>query len=151
MGKKINYSKIEIKCKSALLEAGRISIKLKKNLSVKYKSENQPVTNADLEINNFLKEFLKKITPNYGWLSEESIDDKSRLDCENFWCLDPIDGTRSYIYNKPEYTISLALIKKKLQFWDLFIIHVQKNFFFPKKIMDLFATKKKLTLIIKEN
>ena len=109
----MNYSKIESACKSALVEAGNISIKLKNNIKVKYKSQNQPVTNADLEINSFLEKILKKITPNYGWLSEESIDDKSRLNCENFWCLDPIDGTRSYIYDKPEYTISLALIKKK--------------------------------------
>ena len=37
----------------ALIEAGKISIKLKKNLKISYKSKNQPVTNADLEINTF--------------------------------------------------------------------------------------------------
>ena len=146
MGKKINYSKIEIKCKSALVEAGRISIKLKKNLSVKYKSENQPVTNADIEVNNFLKEFLKKITPNYGWLSEESIDDKSRLDCENFWCLDPIDGTRSYIYNKPEYTISLALIKKKTPVLGFIYNPCTEEFFFSKKNNGSFCNEKEINV-----
>ena len=57
-----------------------------------------------------MNSFFKKKTPNFGWLSEESLDDKSRFESDFFWCLDPIDGTRSYILGKPEYTISLALI-----------------------------------------
>ena len=85
-------------------------IRTTKKIKVQYKSKNQPVTNADIEINNFLFDFFKKKTPNFGWLSEESLDDKSRFECDFFWCLDPIDGTRSYISGKPEYTISLALI-----------------------------------------
>ena len=79
MEKNINYQEIETQCKSAIIKAGKISKELKKNLKVHYKSENQPVTNADLEINNFLKNILTKICPNYGWLSEESVDDESRL------------------------------------------------------------------------
>jgi len=98
-------------CKFAIIEAGKIALNLQKKIKVKYKSKNQPVTNADIEINNFLLNFFKKKTPNFGWLSEESVDDRSRFDSDFFWCLDPIDGTRSYILGKPEYTISLALIK----------------------------------------
>ena len=75
--KEINYSEIERKCKFALIEAGKISKKLKKDIKVSYKSKNQRY-NADLEINNFLK-FFATINSDYGWLSEESIDDKSRL------------------------------------------------------------------------
>ena len=37
--------------------------------AIKYKSENQPVTNADIEINEFLKKYFKELTPQYGWLS----------------------------------------------------------------------------------
>ena len=99
-----------------------------------------------MEINTFLKNFLKKISPNYGWLSEESIDDKSRLKFENFWCLDPIDGTRSYIFNKPEYTISLALIHKRFPILGLFTIPLLRNSFSQKKTMVLFVTKKELML-----
>ena len=60
MKEKFSYSEIEIKCKDALIEAGKISIKLKKNLKISYKSENQPVTNADLEIKYFFKKFFKE-------------------------------------------------------------------------------------------
>ena len=88
---------------------------LKNNITVKYKSENQPVTDVDIKIDDFLKSFFKKTTPNYGWISEETIDDGSRLSSDYFWCVDPIDGTRSYINKKPEYTISIALLKKNEQ------------------------------------
>ena len=85
---------MKLNAKMHLLKLVNFNKIKKKILKISYKSENQPVTNADLEINTFLKNFLKKISPNYGWLSEESIDDKSRLKFENFWCLDPIDGTK---------------------------------------------------------
>ena len=151
MTKENIYSEIESKCKLALIEAGETSIELKKNLKVNYKSQNQPVTNADLKINTFLKNFLKKITPNFGWLSEESKDDMSRLKCENFWCLDPIDGTRSYIHDKPEYTISLALINKKVPILGFIYNPTTKEFFFfKKKFWFFFVTKKKLSLTKKK-
>ena len=133
MEKNINYQEIETQCKSAIIKAGKISKELKKNLKVHYKSENQPVTNADLEINNFLKNILTEICPNYGWFSEESVDDESRLKKNIFWCLDPIDGTRSYIYNKPEYTISLALINKKTPILGFIYNPCTEEFFFSKK------------------
>ena len=90
MTKENIYSEIESKCKLALIEAGETSIELKKILKLITNLKNQPVTNADLKINTFLKKLSKKITPNFGWLSEESKDDMSRLKCENFWCLDQL-------------------------------------------------------------
>ena len=103
---------IENISKNAILKAGTIAQEYKNKISVRYKSKSQPVTQADLAIDNFLKSFFKEKTPDFGWVSEESNDNKSRFSSEFFWCLDPIDGTRSYISGKPEYTISLALIKR---------------------------------------
>lgn len=103
-----NYNK---KFEDIIYEAGKIAIDLSSEKSgYWYKSANQPVTSADLAINSFLKNYFKKITPEFGWLSEESDDDRSRFTKKTFWCVDPIDGTRSYINNKPEFVISLALI-----------------------------------------
>ena len=97
-------------CREAIHKAGNIAQSLKNKIKIKYKSENQPVTNADIEINKYLFDFFKKETPKFGWLSEESTDDLSRLNNNFFWCLDPIDGTRSFISGKPEY-ISPSKIK----------------------------------------
>ena len=131
-------------CKFAIIEAGKIALNLQKKVKVKYKSENQPVTNADIEINNFLLDFLKQKTPNFGWLSEESIDDKSRFDSDFFWCLDPIDGTRSYILGKPEYTISLALIKNFKPIFGIVYNPSTKEYFQAEENKGAFCNKTKI-------
>ena len=141
--KKNIYSSLDILCKEAIIKAGKIAINLQKKLKIKYKSENQPVTNADIEINEFLKEYLKKITPQYGWLSEESIDDSSRKKLDSFWCLDPIDGTRSYIYGKPEFTISLALITNNRPVLGFVYNPITEEFFFAKYKKGSFCNEKK--------
>ena len=131
-------------CKFAIIEAGKIALNLQKKIKVKYKSENQPVTNADIEINNFLLEFLKQKTPNFGWLSEESVDDRSRFDSDFFWCLDPIDGTRSYILGKPEYTISLALIKNFKPIFGIVYNPSTKEYFHAEENKGAFCNKTKI-------
>jgi myo-inositol-1(or 4)-monophosphatase len=44
-----------------------------------------------------------------GWLSEESPDDRSRLERHRVWIVDPIDGTREFITGVPHWTISIGL------------------------------------------
>ena len=131
-------------CKFAIIEAGKIALNLQKKVKVKYKSENQPVTNADIEINNFLLDFFKQKTPNFGWLSEESIDDRSRFDSDFFWCLDPIDGTRSYILGKPEYTISLALIKNFKPIFGIVYNPSTKEYFHAEENKGAFCNETKI-------
>ena len=135
----------EISCK-ALNEASKIATKLKNSIQVTYKSESQPVTNADREIDNYLKSYFKTHTPNFGWLSEESYDDKSRLNRDFFWCLDPIDGTRSYINKKPEYTISLALIEKSQPVIGHILNPETKEYFYAEKNNGAFCNEKKITV-----
>jgi myo-inositol-1(or 4)-monophosphatase len=73
------------------------------------KADNTPVSDADLEVNRMLHASLKGPRPDYGWLSEESIDDPSRLDAARVWIVDPIDGTRAFLAGTPEWTIAVAL------------------------------------------
>ncbi|MAZ46835.1 MAG: hypothetical protein CMM98_04590 [Rickettsiales bacterium] len=131
-------------CKVAIIEAGKIALELQKKIEVKYKAKNQPVTNADIEINNFLLDFLKKKTPTFGWLSEESLDDRSRFESDFFWCLDPIDGTRSYIIGKPEYTISLALIKKFKPIFGIVYNPITKEYFHAQENKGAFCNNIKI-------
>ena len=62
----------------AISKAGKIALSFEKEkIHFWNKSVGQPVTHADIEINLFLKKFFEKHTPEFGWLSEESEDDKS--------------------------------------------------------------------------
>jgi len=128
----------------ALFEAGEIAKSLKKQISVHYKSKYQPVTNADIEIDNYLRSFFKIKTPDFGWVSEETTDDFSRLKSDYFWCLDPIDGTRSYISGKPEYAISLALIHENRPILGYIYNPETKELFSAKEADGAFCNKEKI-------
>lgn len=136
----------------AIKHAGIIALDYeKKELKHWYKSKSQPVTDADIKINNYLKDFFQKLTPNFGWLSEESIDDASRLEKKNFWCLDPIDGTRSFIARKPEYTISLALVEKSQPVFGVIYNPRTEEMFSAEKTKGAYCNEKKLKVNNKEN
>ena len=75
------------------------------------KSENHPVTEVDIAVNNFLGATLQTARPDYGWLSEETQDDASRHKAKRSFIIDPIDGTRAFMDGKPHFTICLAVIE----------------------------------------
>jgi myo-inositol-1(or 4)-monophosphatase len=68
-----------------------------------------PVTAADEAADRVLREILPQ--GGEGWLSEESVDDLIRLECDRVWVVDPIDGTREFIEGIPEWCISIGLVE----------------------------------------
>lgn len=97
---------------TAITQAGAIAMRFfRSQLKVWYKGPNDPVSEADIAINDYLKTQLLGQRPSYGWLSEESHDDGSRLSCHRIWIIDPIDGTRAFLQGIPEFTISVALVE----------------------------------------
>jgi myo-inositol-1(or 4)-monophosphatase len=78
------------------------------------KGKGDPVTEADLAIDKFLREAFAAARPAYGWLSEESEDDRKRLTTEFTFVVDPIDGTVAFLKNRPHFTISVALVRDGL-------------------------------------
>ncbi len=74
------------------------------------KRPGDPVSAADLAVNNFLKRELGLLLPVAGWLSEETVDAPQRLEGELIWLVDPIDGTRDFIRGRPGWAISVALV-----------------------------------------
>jgi myo-inositol-1(or 4)-monophosphatase len=77
-----------------------------------YKGPGQVVTEADLAVDVLLHDMLRAARPDYGWLSEERIDDRSRAHCRRVWMVDPIDGTRAFAEGVPQFAISIALVER---------------------------------------
>ena len=75
------------------------------------KSKNNPVTDADIAVNDHLERVLKTARPDYGWLSEETQDDASRHSCPRTFVVDPIDGTRAFIDRRPGFAVCVAVIE----------------------------------------
>ena len=93
------------------LNAGKLSLELRdKGLTKKIKSDNTPVSNGDLEVNEIITKKIFELTPDIPIISEETSDNKSIIDLRNFWLIDPIDGTYDYINNLDEFTINAGLI-----------------------------------------
>jgi myo-inositol-1(or 4)-monophosphatase len=93
-------------------EAGALGLALsKKGVKHWQKPDGSTVTEADLEIDAFLKLHLHGAQPDYGWLSEESVDSDARLACKRLWIVDPIDGTNSFVNGTDGWCIGVALIE----------------------------------------
>jgi len=75
------------------------------------KDNASPVSEADIIVDRFLAANLLRARPNYGWLSEETADNPSRLDCERVFVVDPIDGTRAFLRGEDCWTVSLAVVE----------------------------------------
>jgi len=75
------------------------------------KTSGGPVTEADLAVNRLCAETLKKARPEYGWLSEETLDDPSARQKSRVWVVDPIDGTRAYMDGDPHWCVGLAIVE----------------------------------------
>jgi len=74
------------------------------------KNETSPVSEADLAVDALLRERLPAIHQ-AGWLSEETEDDPARLNEDEVWVVDPIDGTRAYLAGSPDWAVSAALVR----------------------------------------
>jgi myo-inositol-1(or 4)-monophosphatase len=96
---------------SAVRQAGEVILAVQRaGISIHRKMNNEILTQADLQANDVLKNALLGAFPDDGWLSEESVDDPSRLLCNRVWIVDPIDGTKEFVSGIPEYAISVALV-----------------------------------------
>ena len=95
-------------------QAGEIIMDFrKKSPDYLIKDDNTPLTQADKASHEFLLNELTKLTPNTPILSEESshIPFSIRESWEEYWLIDPLDGTRDFIDGSPDFCISIALIK----------------------------------------
>ena len=75
------------------------------------KDNASPVSEADILVDRYLASSLLHARPDYGWLSEETADNPSRLDCERVFVVDPIDGTRGFLRGEDSWTVSLAVVE----------------------------------------
>ena len=95
---------------SAATKAGALILNyFESEYEIHEKGFNNPVTTADYVADQSIKETLMKNRPDYGWLSEETVDSLERLKKRKVWIVDPLDGTKSFIKNRSGFAINIAL------------------------------------------
>ncbi|MEM7652396.1 MAG: histidinol-phosphatase [Pseudomonadota bacterium] len=80
-------------------------------VSADRKSDASPVTRADREIEQLLRETIRSQFPDHGIQGEEYGIENG--DAEYLWVLDPIDGTKSFTIGKPTFGTLIALLRSK--------------------------------------
>jgi len=110
-------SRDDIKTEVALLrdaarEAGRIAMRyFGQAPEVWLKDGSSPVSEADLAVDRFLKDALLSARPDYGWISEETVDERAKAARQRYFVIDPIDGTRAYIGGQKQWCVSVAIVE----------------------------------------
>lgn len=115
-------------------DAGALALKMSRTeLTTWIKGASSPVSEADIAANDLIASRLRAATPDYGWLSEESVDDTARLGKTLTWIVDPIDGTRAYLARRPDWCVSVALVENGSPVLACVFAPATDEFFFAAK------------------
>jgi myo-inositol-1(or 4)-monophosphatase len=120
--------------KDTVREAGALALSLfRTELKNWTKGASSPVSEADIAVNDLIQQQLRSARPDYGWLSEESADDETRLGKKLVWIVDPIDGTRGYLAGREDWCVSVALVENAAPLLAAVFVPASDEFFFAAR------------------
>ena len=79
------------------------------NLRVETKADRTPVTQADVDCENAIRDVILAAFPEHGFYGEEG--GMVREDAESLWLVDPIDGTKGFVRDYPFFSTQIALMR----------------------------------------
>ena len=105
------------------------------NHILKNDDKDNPVTLADLKVNEIIIQNIDQKYKNIPWeiLSEENVklsDGNYNSECDWIWILDPLDGTKDFIQGSGNYAMHLALNYKKKPFLGIVLIPEKDELWF---------------------
>jgi len=109
----------------------------KKKVTKKYKSDNTPVTNADIRANDIICKGLKLHFPEISIVSEEQI--KKGKAAKKFWLVDPLDGTKEFLKGNGEFTVNIGLIENKKPVFGIIYMPTKNKLYFTKDKKSYFS------------
>jgi len=83
------------------------------DMGITQKADESPLTKADLASHELINAELTRLWPDIPVLSEESADIpwETRQSWQEYWLVDPLDGTKEFINHNGEFTVNIALIQ----------------------------------------
>ena len=113
------------------------------DFGVEIKEDQSPVTKADKAADKKIREILSEAFPLYSFLTEESIDDKSRLKNDYVWIVDPIDGTKDFVGKNGEFSVNIGLSYKHKAVVGVILIPVTGEIYYGVEGLGSFYLKNK--------
>ncbi len=115
------------------------------NLEIVYKSKNNPVTQADKESEEKIKEIISKKFPNDRFVCEESCPTVEELNKNTrYWVIDPLDGTVNFSHKLPIFCISIGIIENNEVLEGIVYNPITKDFYYAKKGCGAYKNNKKI-------
>jgi len=124
--------------KSVIRDFGEVE-----KLQVSKKGPFDFVTKTDKNVEKILIEELSKIRKNYSFITEETGIIKNK-DKDNFWIIDPIDGTTNFLHGIPHFAICIALQSKKEIISGLIYDPIKDEMFYGEKDKGAFLNNQRL-------
>ena len=116
----------------AALEAGKTVMNVYNHeFSSTLKNDNTPLTEADVKSNQIIQKIISD--SGHPILSEESVDDKKRLDSKKIWIIDPLDGTSDFIKKTGEFTIMISLVEDHIPILGVIYWPTEKKLYLAQK------------------
>jgi len=116
----------------AALEAGKIIMNIyNQEFSSTLKKDNEPLTEADVKSNQIIQKIISD--SEYPILSEESEDNKKRLDSKKIWIIDPLDGTSDFIKKTGEFTIMISLVEDHIPILGVIYWPIESTLYLAQK------------------
>ncbi len=135
--------------KQAAVEAGNLILNYyKSDYQIKNKGFHNPVTTADEASDKKIKDILTTTFPEYGWLSEETVDSKERLKKKRVWVVDPLDGTKEFIEGVPHFVVSIGLVEDGIPIMGILYNPVTVELFEAYKGNGAKLNNKKLSVLL---
>tara|TARA_Y100000992_G_C21243171_1_gene481809 strand:+ start:671 stop:1381 length:711 start_codon:yes stop_codon:yes gene_type:complete len=119
-------------------------------LQVSLKGPNNFVTNADRKAEEIIIKELEKSKKNFSILTEESgfIENKDK---DNFWIVDPIDGTTNFLNGVPHFCISIGLLIDKEIIAGVIYDPIKDEIFYAEKDGGSYLNNKSIRVSKKNN
>ena len=98
------------------------------DVPVEYKSDDSPLTKADLAAHHHIVGELKALDPEIPIISEESgvPEYAIRKEWNRYWLVDPLDGTKEFIKKNGEFTVNIALIENSIPILGVVYVPAQE-------------------------
>lgn len=116
------------------VEAGEVTLEyFRSDVAIQIKDNNSPVTVADQKAEKVILKMLRELTPDVPIVAEEEaaagrLPDHTKLN--DFWLIDPLDGTKEFIKGRPEYTVNIAYMRDRKPYFGLIYVPVLKECFY---------------------
>ena len=119
-------------------------------LQVSSKGPSDFVTNSDKKVEKILIEELTKSRNKFSIISEE-IGEVKNSDKDNYWIIDPIDGTSNFLHGIPHFSISIALKSNKEIVSGLVFDPIKNEMFYGEKNNGAYFNNQRIRVSKKKN